>query len=126
VTVGTLTPELAGAVEELEEAFPDRVSVETHDAGGVVIRVRNIELSDRWIPATGDLWFVLPFHYPDAPIYPHHVTGATPTSLVPALQAVNWRGMAVTQVSLRHSAWTPTSDTAVGCVLATLSWLRAT
>ena len=129
MSVGTLMPELARAVKELEEAFPARIAVEGQDdaVGGAVIRLRDVPLCPRWSPETGDLLFVLPFHYPDAPIYPAYVDGATPTgSLVPALQPVNWRGMAVTQVSLRHNAWDPVRDTAVGSALQTMSWLRAT
>lgn len=123
--VGTLTHELADAVEELEQAFPNRVSVESQDETGVIVRVRDIALAERWTPRSADLWFVIPYHYPDAAVYPYHVIGATPTGgLVIALQPVTWRGMAATQVSLRHSAWDPARDNVVGCVLQTQSWLR--
>jgi hypothetical protein len=127
VSADTLTPELARAVADLEEEFPGRVVLEAQDESGLCIRIRDIPLSERWAPQSGDLWFAVPFHYPDAPIYPHHVTGATPSGgLVSALQRVTWRGMEATQVSLRHTAWDPNNDTAVGSALQTMSWLRVT
>lgn len=125
--VGTLRAELAEALEELERAFPGRVTAEAQDETGLVIRFRDIALGERWSPSVGELWFVIPYHYPDAAVYPYHVVGATPTGgLVPALQTVTWRGMTTTQVSLRHTTWDPTRDNVVGCVLQTQSWLRST
>lgn len=126
MSVGTLSPELARAVDELARAFPDRVSVEAQDQTGVIVRIRDIPLGARWTPQSGDLWFAIPYHYPDAPVYPYYVIGATPAGgLVPALQTVTWRGIAATQVSLRHTAWNPTHDNVVGCVLQTQAWLRS-
>lgn len=127
MSVGALSPELTRAVEELEHTFPNRVVVESQDETGVVVRIRDVALGERWTPRSADLWFAIPYHYPDAAIYPYHVIGATPTGgLVPALQPVTWRGMAVIQVSLRHMAWDPAHDNVIGCVLQTQSWLRRT
>jgi hypothetical protein len=125
VTTTVRPPELTRALEELERAFPGRVTVEAEDASGAVVRIADIQLSARWSAPTGDLWFLIPFHYPDAAIYPYHVTGATPSAgHVQALQPVNWRGMNATQVSLRHNSWNPNVDTALGSVRQTLAWLQ--
>jgi hypothetical protein len=125
VTIAVRSPELTRALEELERAFPGRVTVVAEDANGAVIRIADVELSARWSAPTGDLWFLIPFHYPDAAIYPYHVTGATPSGgHLQALQSVNWRGMSATQVSLRHNCWNPNLDTALGSVRQTLAWLR--
>lgn len=119
--------EVGRAVEELEEAFPGRVDVVSRDQTGAIVRVREVELSARWTPRRGDLWFLVPFHYPDAPIYPCYVVGARPTGgLVQALQVVSWQGMEVIQVSLRHSSWDPSTDNAVGYAIGAISWLRTT
>jgi hypothetical protein len=127
VTVGTLPPDVARAISELEAAFPGLVTVVAEDPTGGVVRIAGLELSARWSAPTGDLWFVVPFHYPDAAIYPYYVTGAKPAGgYVPALQPVSWRSMDATQVSLRHNAWEPAHDTAVGSVVLTQAWLRAT
>jgi hypothetical protein len=125
VTAGARTPEVTSALGELEHAFPRQVTVEAEDASGAIVRITGVELGSRWSPPTGDLWFLIPYHYPDAAIYPYYVTGATPTGgFLPALQAIQWRGMAATQVSLRHNGWAPAVDSALGSVRQTLAWLR--
>jgi hypothetical protein len=127
MNIGTLSPELARAVEELDEALPTRVSVESQDQTGVVVRVRDVALGERWAPRSAELWFVIPYHYPDAPVYPYYVVGSAPVGgTVPALQVVTWRGMTATQVSLRHTGWDPAHDNVLGCVLQTQAWLRST
>jgi hypothetical protein len=125
VTTAVRSPEIAHALEELEQAFPGRVSVEP-DAAGSIVRIADIELSPRWSAASGDVWFLIPFHYPDAAIYPYYVTGAIPSEHVAALQPVVWRGVAATQVSLRHNGWNPSVDTALGSIRQTAAWLRLT
>jgi hypothetical protein len=118
-------PDTTRAIEELEEAFPSRVAIEPGEDAGTIVRISETALGEGWSLRMGVLWFVLPFHYPDAAIYPYYVTAATPLGSNGALQAVTWRGMPVTQVSLRHSAWDPARDNAVGSVLLTQAWLRA-
>lgn len=127
MTTAARSQELTRALDELEEVFPGRVAVIAEDVNGAVVRIVGVELSARWAAPTGELWFLIPFHYPDAAIYPYYVTGATPSGgNVQALQQVNWRGMAATQVSLRHNGWNPNVDTALGSVRQTLAWLRDT
>jgi hypothetical protein len=126
VTTVTRAPEVSTAIAELEAAFDDRVTVEAEEASGVIVRISGVELSARWSPRVGELWLLIPFHYPDAAIYPYYITGATPTGgLIGGLQSVHWRGMAAVQVSLRHTAWDPKVDTALGSVLQTQAWLRS-
>jgi hypothetical protein len=127
VIVDTLPPHLAQAVDELEQAFLNRITIESHDATGLVIQLRDVPLAERWTPRVGSLWFVIPYNYPDAPVYPYYVVDATATGgAVPALRPVTWRDMAAIQVSLRQTAWDPARDTVVGCVVQTQSWLRLT
>lgn len=117
--------EIARALQEIEQTFPGQVNVEP-DAAGAIVRIVGIELSAQWAPAKGDLWFLIPFHYPDAAIYPYYVTGAARSEYVVALQPVEWRGLTATQVSLRHNGWNPTVDTALGSIRQTAAWLRLT
>jgi hypothetical protein len=127
VRIGALSPELTRAVDELEGAFPNRLAIESQDATGLVVQLHSVALAERWSPRVGGLWFVIPYNYPDAPVYPYYVAGAALTGgAVPALQTVVWRGMTVVQVSLRQTAWDPSRDTVVGCVMQTTSWLRRT
>jgi hypothetical protein len=126
VTTVMRPPEITRALEELDRVFRGQVMVESEDGNGTIIRLTGIELGPRWSASTGDLWFLIPFNYPDAAIYPYYVTGATPTGgYIAALQPVQWRGMAATQVSLRHNGWNPNVDTALGSVRQTLAWLRS-
>jgi hypothetical protein len=127
VTMTLHTQELSRALDELQRAFPGRVSVAAEEPNGAVIKIEDVELSERWSASTGHLWFLIPFHYPDAPIYPYYVTDATPNGgFVQALQPVSWRGMPATQVSLRHNSWSPTVDTALGSVRQAIAWLCST
>ena len=126
MTAALRSAEVTQALEELEAAFSGQVSVEAEDPNGAIVRIVGVELSERWSERTGELWFLIPFHYPDAAIYPYHVTGATPSGgYLQALQPVQWRGMDATQVSLRHNGWNPSVDTALGSVRQTLAWLRS-
>ncbi len=117
--------ELTHALGELERAFPGQVDVVSEDGGGVVVRITGIALGARWSNPIGDLWFQIPYHYPDSAIYPYHVTGSVPAAgNCPGLQAVQWRNIPATQVSLRHNRWNPNLDTALGSVRQTITWLQ--
>jgi hypothetical protein len=119
-----LKPELAMAIEEVEAAFPGQVSVEP-DESGAIVHIANVELGPGWSSTVGVLSLLLPYSYPDAAIYPYHVTGAVPAGVSDgALQQVSWRGTQATQVSLRHNRWNPALDTALGSVLLVLARLR--
>jgi hypothetical protein len=125
VSVATMPAEIAGAVAELQAAFPDRVQVH-EDPAGTIVAITGVTLSERWSPRTGTLWFLIPYHYPDAAIYPFYLTGARPTGgIIGGLQEVPWRGEAAVQVSLRHRAWNPKLDTALGSALQAQAWLAA-
>jgi hypothetical protein len=123
VTQITLPAELAKGIEELEREFPGRVSIEPDEAGAIV-HISEVQMGAGWTPNVGVLSFLLPFHYPDAAIYPYHVTGAAPDKASDnALQPVTWRGSPAIQVSLRHNRWNPAYDTALGSVLLTMARL---
>ena len=125
MSVAILPAELARAVTELEVALPSRVQV-YEDQSGAVVAITGVTLSERWSPRIGTLWFLIPYHYPDAAIYPFYVSGAQPTGgMIGGLQQVQWRGEAAIQVSLRHNAWNPKLDTALGAALQTQAWLTA-
>lgn len=124
--ITALSSEIRAAIEELESYFPERVIVLAEDVAGAIVRITRVELSVRWTPRQGDLWLQVPYHYPDAAIYPYYITGAIPTGgLITGLQPTTWREMPVTQVSLRHNGWNPAVDTALGSVLQAQAWLRS-
>ncbi len=117
--------DITRAIGDLEDVFSGQLVIEADDGSGMIVRLLGVELGPRWSPGKGDLWFLLPFHYPDAAIYPYYVTGAIPTEYISGLQPVQWRAMDATQVSLRHNDWNPKVDTALGSVRQTLAWLRS-
>jgi hypothetical protein len=118
------SPEITKALAELNRAYPGDVEVVSGD-GGVLVRITGIRLGAGWSEPIGELWFQIPYHYPDSAIYPYHVTGSVPVaSDRPGLQAVQWRNMPATQVSLRHNRWNPNVDTALGSVRQTIAWLQ--
>ena len=122
-----LTLDTAEGVRQLEERFGDRVHAEPDGAGGAYVTVADIELGDRWNVPVASLSFHLPYNYPAAALYPFYLPGGTePIDSWPsALQLVQWRGIPVIQVSLRHTNWHPAHDSAVGSVLQVQSWLRS-
>lgn len=123
MSVATMPAEIAGAVAEMQAAFSSRVQVH-EDPAGAVVAIIGVTLSERWSPRTGTLWFLIPYHYPDAAIYPFYLTGARPTgAMIGGLQDVGWRGEPAIQVSLRHTAWNPKLDTALGSALQAQAWL---
>ena len=120
-----MSTEIARAVAELHATFPDRVQIH-EDPAGTIVAIIGVTLSERCSPRAGTLWFLIPYHYPDAAIYPFYLTGARPTGgMIGALQGVVWRGEPAIQVSLRHTAWNPKLDTALGSALQTQAWLAA-
>jgi hypothetical protein len=120
-----MSVEIARAVADLHATFADRVQIH-EDPAGAIVAIMGVALSERWSPRTGTLWFLIPYHYPDAAIYPFYITGARPTGgMIGALQDVAWRGESAIQVSLRHTAWNPKLDTALGSALQTQTWLAA-
>lgn len=123
MNTATTSTEIATAVAELQAAFPDRVET-FEDPAGLIVAISGIELSERWTPRTGTLWFLIPYHYPDAAIYPFYVTAARSTGgMISGLQDVPWRNEPAIQVSLRHTSWNPKLDTALGSALQAKTWL---
>jgi hypothetical protein len=125
VTAASITADVATAVGELEETFPDSVRCEPDENGGAWVTVE-IDLGERWTRGRAPVTFHVPYNYPFAPIYPYYLPAdATPVDGWPtALQQVQWRGSPVVQVSLRHKAWDPSRDNALGCVLQMQAWAR--
>ena len=123
MSVATVPAEIASAVVELRTAFPDRVQTYEEPAG-LIIAIHGVALSERWTPRAATLWFLIPYHYPDAAIYPFYVTGGRPTGgMINGLQDVSWRNEPAIQVSLRHTSWNPKLDTALGSALQAKAWL---
>jgi hypothetical protein len=71
-----MKPEVTQAIEQLRLQFPDSaVEVKPDDQGGAYIIMDSVDLGTAYTEATQRTWigFHLPFAYPFADIYPHHV-----------------------------------------------------
>lgn len=122
----TIASDVALGIAQLEEAFPGRVAHEPDQCGGAYVTVEGVDLGERWSPARAPLSFHLAYNYPAAAPYPFYLPGeSAPLEGWPqVLQRVEWRSRAVVQVSLRHTNWDPTRDSAVGSVLQVQARLR--
>jgi len=125
VTAASVAADVETAAAELEEAFPGMIHWEPDENGGAYMTVE-IVLGERWTRSRAPVTFHVPYNYPFAPIYPYYLPeDVTPVDgWPPALQRAQWQGSAVVQVSLRHNAWDPSRDNAVGCVLQMQAWAR--
>lgn len=126
MTQATVAPPVAAGIEDLEQAFPGRVSHGPTGDGGADITVSDIELGPTWTRTSASVTFNLAYNYPFTAVYPFYLpAGVKPRNHTPpALQDVNWKGRPVVQVSLRHTRWNPTLDSAVGCVLQVQAWAQ--
>ena len=123
--VTSISEPVARAIAALRASF--EVAFELTGDGGAVVTVHELEIGERWRPSVIDLTFEIAFNYPFAAIYPYfgpsgvvRVDGAGE----PALQQVEWRGAARTQISLRANRWNPQIDTAAGAVLQVQDWFQ--
>jgi hypothetical protein len=118
--------DLGGALRELAEAFPGRISDDPDELGGLIVTLTGATLPASWPAHEAPLMFVIPFTFPGTPIYPYYLPAdvAPPGLSCEGVQPVDWRGMRVIQLSLRHNNWRPGIDSALGSVLQALDWLR--
>lgn len=121
-----IAQEAARALQQLEEAFPGRLSSEPDGLGGALVAITEARMPTGWPATHSALMFVIPFNFPAIPVYPYYIEAeaAPPGALGEGLQRVDWRGRAVLQLSLRHNAWRPGLDTVVGSVLQAMDWLQ--
>ncbi len=121
-----IAQETARALQQLEEAFPGRISSEPDGLGGALVAIADAQMPTGWPATHSALMFVLPFNFPAIPVYPYYIgaEAAPPGALGEGLQRVDWRGHTVLQLSLRHNAWRPGLDTVVGSVLQAMDWLQ--
>jgi hypothetical protein len=127
---GDVTPEVEVAVDEIRQAFEGHmVEVEDEAQGGAYVIVREINVGERFKPATSWIGFLIPFQYPDADVYPHFTdrafTRADGSALGSGLSAGSWRGNPAVQISRRSNGWNPAVDTAAGKLLKVLQWMKS-
>lgn len=136
-----LTPEVAEAVSELRDAYPDATLTAVEDgSGGAFVTLDAVELGPRYMPSTSWLKFQVTFQYPAADVYPlfihpdvrrvdspspngtplgegtmlnQYMDGPDPAKTIPTIQ-----------LSRRSTRLNPATDTAALKVEKVLTWLR--
>ena len=126
MSIAALPPDVARAVELLQEAFPGRIHIEAYESSGPILRITDVILGAAWSAPTGDLWCAIPFHYPDAAIYPYYITSASPR---PAAAVVRCNRSAGAGCLLRRSHCVTTRGIHRATppwllVMQTLAWLQ--
>jgi hypothetical protein len=125
-----MTPEVAVAVEEIQQAFDGHsIDIEKEPQGGAYVTVHGTSIGPRFTPATSWVGFLITFQYPRADVYPHFIDGSVlvagggnyPAGITPGQ---NWRGKPAIQVSRKSNRWNAAIDTAALKLIKVLEWLR--
>ena len=123
-----LTPEVAEAIAELKQVFPDReMTAEEDGHGGAYVIVPDLDLGPQYQPARSWIGFQISYQYPLADVYPHFtdpsLARADGQPLGAGFGTVHWRERQVTQISRRSNRWEPAVDTAAAKLAKVLQWL---
>ena len=124
-----MTPEVAEAVQEIADAFPESAIDLVEDGhGGAFVTLRQISLSGvLYAQATSWIGFHITHTYPYADIYPHFVrpdlSRRDGKPLGEATSMGNFRGSPAIQLSRRANRHDPAVDTALLKLQKVLRWL---
>lgn len=128
-----LSPQLCGAIEELEATFPEAEARVTADGdGGAWIVIDPVDLGDHWTPRETWVGFHLAANYPYADVYPLFISPDCRLSDGRGLPLAVSTGASIPvqtgtccQVSRRSNRWNPTRDTVTIKVIKVCAWLAA-
>ena len=124
-----MTSEIATAVDEIRQAFPNcSVNAEEDGQGGCYVTVSGVEIGARYIPQHASFSFHIGFQYPRADVYPHYtdvgikrVDGGGHGG---GVSQVIWRERSVLQLSRRSNRWSPANDTAAIKLAKVVEWFK--
>ena len=125
-----MTPAIQAAVTEVEQSFPGhRVEVMSEGQGGAYVIVYDLNVGERYAPATSWIGFLITFQYPYADVYPHFVRADLKridgTNLPSGFSGpIVWNGCQALQISRRSNRWTAGVDTAAMKLAKVLNWIR--
>lgn len=124
-----MTPEVAAAIEELKESYPDTaVEAEEDGQGGAYITMNNILLGEDFTPATTWCDFHITFQYPRADVYPHFIDATIKRTdgrpFGQGISANHWFNRGALQLSRRSNRLDPTQDSAATKLAKVLSWFQ--
>lgn len=127
-----MTPEVAEAVQEIKDAFPNG-AVEAHEdgSGGAFVIVDPVEPGTSFSPDETWIGFHISFQYPVADCYPHFVRpdlsrkDGAPLGEAMSIGSFSFDGRPAIQLSRRSNRLNPATDTAEIKLWKVLEWLRS-
>jgi hypothetical protein len=127
--VGSYTPAVRRALEELERAFPDSsLTAEEDGEGGANVVLDGIELGHPYDQPETWVGFKIGFQYPYADVYPHFVRHDLKRSdnkpLGEGMSAGSFLGKPAIQISRRSNNLDSSKQTATLKLVKVLEWLR--
>jgi hypothetical protein len=126
-----MNPDVVEAAEEIKRSFPEhQVEVTPEAQGGAYVIVRDLDLGDKYEPATSWCGFLITFQYPHADVYPHFIDGRVRRKDGCGHGSgisgpMDWQRHSALQISRRSNRWNPAIDTAAAKLAKVLEWLRA-
>lgn len=125
-----MTPEVEQAIKDIQLIFDGhRIDVEPESQGGAYLRVHDLLLGDRYVPAKTWVGFLITFQYPRADVYPHFIDSQVRRADGRAHGAgfsgpIQWRDHSALQISRRSNRLNPSVDTAATKLAKVLEWIR--
>jgi hypothetical protein len=122
-----MTPEVAGAIDEIRAAFPDAAVEAREDGDGVIVIVDPVDPGPPYVQRATWIGFRITFQYPYADVYPHFLRGdltrVDGAALGEGITATRFEDHSAVQVSRRSNRLNPATDTAVLKLIKVLHWL---
>jgi hypothetical protein len=127
-----VTPEVAAAVEEIRDSFPEAEVTAVGDAdGGAFVKVDSIGLGAPYSQSETWVKFQITFQYPHSDVYPHFVRpdlsridGQSLGEGMTPVQSAGDNEPAI-QISRRSNRLNPASDTAALKLIKVRAWLMS-
>jgi hypothetical protein len=127
MTIASLTPDVAAALEEIRLAFPhSALTVDPDSSGGARIILEQVHVTSPLFQDSTWVGFYITHAYPYADIYPHYVRADFVLSgqpNAPLAKGHEFLGRAAIMVSRRSNRHNPATDTALLKLQKVLEWL---
>lgn len=125
-----MTPEVATAIDEIREAFPDTtVTVREDSDGGAFVTVDSVDPGAQYVQRETWVKFHITFQYPVSDVYPHFIRPdlqrVDGQALGEAMSVGSFEGEPAVQISRRSNNLNPATDTAALKLAKVLKWLRS-
>lgn len=125
--------EVEHAIEQIRAQFPpSTIDVKDDGQGGAYVVVESVDLGERYTEGTRVTWigFLIPFQYPFADVYPHHIrpdlTRVDGRPLGEGMGQSRFEGFArdSIQISRRSNQRDSSLETALHKLLKVIQWAK--